>query len=144
MSQSVSLSNQTNKNSPKITQKGSKYLYEYIDIRKIIKRLQDLDKLKMILLTEDQRKLFEYIPKPDVVHSVNKFSLQNINRFAKNLKNAKTSNTAMKSIDKIDPINLRILDCLDANMKVEQENFGGSYYFFIYYFLYFRNYPKKQ
>ena len=64
-------------------QKGSKYLYEYIDIRKIIKRLQDLDKLKMILLTEDQRKLFEYIPKPDVVHSVNKFSLQNINRFAK-------------------------------------------------------------
>ena len=30
-------------------QMGSKYLHEYLDIRKIVTRLQDLDKLKMVL-----------------------------------------------------------------------------------------------
>ena len=55
--------------------KGSKHVYEYMDIRKIIKRLQDLDKLKMILLTEDQRKLFECILKPDVGDSSKKEKL---------------------------------------------------------------------
>ena len=54
---------------------GSKHLHEYLDIRKIIKRLQDLDKLKMILLNEEQRRLFEYLPKPDVVDKNKKFSL---------------------------------------------------------------------
>ena len=36
-------------------QTGSKHLHEYLDIRKIIKRLQDLDKLKMILLKTKER-----------------------------------------------------------------------------------------
>ena len=43
---------------------GMKHLNEYLDITKIIKRLQDLDKLKMILLNDNQRRLIELMPKP--------------------------------------------------------------------------------
>lgn len=43
------------------------YLYEYLDIKNIIKRLQDVDKLKMVLFDENQRKLFETIPKPGLI-----------------------------------------------------------------------------
>lgn len=39
-------------------------LHEYLDISKIIKRLQDIDKLKLILFNDYQRELFESIPKP--------------------------------------------------------------------------------
>ena len=59
---------------PKASEKSSNYsyglalqnLYEYVDIRKMIQRFQDIDKLKLILLNETQRKLFEFIPKPTV------------------------------------------------------------------------------
>lgn len=43
-----------------------KNIYEYMDIKNIIKRLQDIDKLKLILLNENQRKLFEILPKPAI------------------------------------------------------------------------------
>lgn len=42
-------------------------LNEYIDFEKIIQRLQDLDKLKTILLTDSQRFFFDQIPKPTIL-----------------------------------------------------------------------------
>ena len=41
-------------------------VYEYLDIKNIIKRLQDVDKLKLILLNDEQRHLFELISRPGV------------------------------------------------------------------------------
>lgn len=35
-----------------------------LDITYIIKKLQEIDKLKLILLSSDQIKLFDYLPKP--------------------------------------------------------------------------------
>lgn len=39
-------------------------LHEYLDISKIMKRLQDIEKLKLVLFNENQRELFEKISKP--------------------------------------------------------------------------------
>lgn len=36
---------------------------QYLDVKNLIRRLQEIDKLKLILLTKNQRKLFEMIPK---------------------------------------------------------------------------------
>ena len=37
-----------------------------LDITYIIKKLQEIDKLKMILLSTDQIKLFDFLPKPNI------------------------------------------------------------------------------
>lgn len=36
------------------------------DILYVIKKLHEIDKLKMILLNKDQIKLFDYLPKPTI------------------------------------------------------------------------------
>ncbi|EGR27517.1 ubiquitin-conjugating enzyme family protein, putative [Ichthyophthirius multifiliis] len=45
-------------------QKGKQILYNHLDIFYIIKKITELDKLKTILLNQNQLKLFEYLPKP--------------------------------------------------------------------------------
>lgn len=37
-----------------------------IDVLYLIKKIQEIDKLKTILLTKDQIKLFDYLPKPTI------------------------------------------------------------------------------
>lgn len=37
-----------------------------LDITYIVKKLQEIDKLKMILLSPDQIKLFDFLPKPNI------------------------------------------------------------------------------
>ena len=114
----------------KFNQLGSKHLHEYLDIRKIISRLQDLDKLKMILLTEDQRRLFEYLPKPDVVDSKKKFSIDSIRKHKTRVKTRKTtktfSNTMKSMVEGNDPINKRILECLYQKIIDKQEKLNKN------------------
>ena len=43
-----------------------KSINEYMDLDRIIKRLQDVDKLKLLLLDENQLKVFEMLPKPGI------------------------------------------------------------------------------
>lgn len=38
-----------------------------MDLDKIIKRLQDIDKLKIVFLDENQQKVFEMLPKPGII-----------------------------------------------------------------------------
>lgn len=49
-------------------EKSKELLYEYTDLKNLINRLQDVDKLKNILFTESQRFFFDLIPKPKVQH----------------------------------------------------------------------------
>ena len=103
--------------------KGAKRLHEYLDIRKIIKRLQDLDKLKTILLNENQRKLFEFIPKPDVLNNIE----SNNNSITIDFRNGKVKtkmkeqtivpNNIIKFVQEEDPINKRIIECIDQGLK---------------------------
>ena len=100
-------------------EKGAKHLHEYLDIRKIIKRLQDLDKLKMILLNDDQRKLFEHIPKPQIIDTANVLSMESINKYKPRAKTRKTTKNILNTMKSLaedkDPVNKRILQCLDGS-----------------------------
>ena len=123
-------------------QQGFKQLHEYLDIRKIIKRMQDIDKLKTILLNPDQRKLFEFIPKPDVIASTNKLSFENTLKVKKrNFNSGKLSNTLTNTVKSIliegqNPINKRILECLDpkvfSNINMKFLNEEGSCVFLLF------------
>ena len=48
----------------KIAQKGREFIEEDIDIIHIIRKIKEVDKLKMVLMTKDQRDIFDHIPKP--------------------------------------------------------------------------------
>ena len=108
--------------------KGSANLYEYLDIRNIIKRLQDIDKFKMVFLNENQRRLFELIPKPEVVEMTSKFSLNSVRR----------SRNASKILPNLfvhddDPINKRIMEYIDSNPQNRQgkkSKIDGIFLFF--------------
>lgn len=60
------LSSRKTLNSGKEIENSEKYLLEYTDIKKIISRLQDIDKMKNILFDENQRMFFDLIPKPKI------------------------------------------------------------------------------
>ena len=126
-------------------QKGAKNLHEYLDIRKIIKRLQEIDKLKMILLTDEQRRLFEYIPKPDVVNSSNKLFLESILKYTKNVKQkimTGVPNNMKSLVEEDNPINKRILEFVDSNHLIKNEgleNDGISFIIRIEFFKFLLN-----
>lgn len=70
------------KQEKELFEKSKKLLYGYIDIKGIIKRLQEVDKLKNVLLNDSQRFFFDLIPKPEVSCKQNKknslFGIENI------------------------------------------------------------------
>ena len=45
---------------------GRSRLFDYLDIKEIIHKFQELSLLKIILLNEDQRNLLKFIPKPEI------------------------------------------------------------------------------
>lgn len=104
------------------------HLNEYIDISNVIKRLQDIDKLKQILLTENQRKLFECIPKPVVTSDKAKQNFKKrltleslvLNHRPKYKKGTRLPETLTK-VDKNNPVTNKILEMLDPELKVEME-----------------------
>ena len=53
---------------------SKKLLNEYIDLKKIIGRLQDVDKLKNLLLNDSQKFFFDTIPKPEFSITNQKYS----------------------------------------------------------------------
>ena len=91
----------------------------------------------MILLTDDQRRLFEYIPKPDVVNSSNKLFLDSILKYKKNVKTQKITTIApnnMTNAEVNDPINKRILEFVDSKIMTKNEglaNDGILYFIFL-------------
>lgn len=58
--------------------RGKKAVDEKLDIPYILKKFYEIDKLKMLLLNEDQYCLFEYLPKPFILHDL-KIELGNSN-----------------------------------------------------------------
>lgn len=93
-----------------------------MDISNIIKRLQDVDKLKMVLLDENQRKIFECIPKPGIVGKSKK--KMKLSRYwtldiIRKLKKSSSIQQIIKKydVDQKNPIKKRILEILDYNEK---------------------------
>lgn len=104
---------------------SKKYLTEYIDLKKIIARLQDIDKMKNILFDEQQRYFFDLIPKPEIFPQKNgksekkrSFSIEKVIR----LKIKKVTNCGFFNKLEImkknpSPVNERILSYLDDRLK---------------------------
>ncbi|CAD8156370.1 unnamed protein product [Paramecium octaurelia] len=93
------------------------------DILYIIKKLHEIDKLKMILLTKEQIKLFDYLPKPTIASNPDKelkghqyFSI--LKPLKSNFQMALEAQQAYKEIlfKMHDPINKHLVDCMDENI----------------------------
>lgn len=93
-----------------------KSINEYMDLDRIIKRLQDVDKLKLLLLDENQLKVFEMLPKPGIQ---GKRKLQNMKSFT-----LEAMVSSMKETNKIidytfllngDKVNKKMLELMGPN-----------------------------
>lgn len=99
---------------------GLRNLHEYMDITTLIKRLQDLDKLKAILLTEHQKVLFECIPKPAILgRSINNSKVLTVENLVPKRTRQKFEN--MLSARRIpitnDNVTLKIIEMLDPKTR---------------------------
>ena len=111
---------------------GITALSEKLDISNILKKFYEIDKLKMLLLDNDQYNLFEYLPKPVILKN-NKIDLSyssSINEKQKSFKfitydnnmaakARKTYSAYQKIINKINltEIDKKLIDLMDENIK---------------------------
>ena len=104
-----------------------KYIYEFLDIQHIIARLQDVDKLKAVLLDKKQRKIFDTIPKQSIrnkpkakkslTFSVADMAKSNKKNIPWNLKSEK-----YRFIFNDDPVNQRLVQLMDPKTKKQLKN----------------------
>ena len=86
-------------------------------MKNIIRRLQDIDKLKLIIFDKRQLKLFENIPKPGIGGEDNKDHLKMKNIIGLKRRSTKHSlKVTVASLDLKDPINKRIMDLVPINV----------------------------
>ena len=87
-------------------------------MKNIIKRLQDIDKLKIILFDKYQRKLFESIPKPgiggkELRNGLSMLKMKNITGIRK-YSNKEVLKTDMSYINLQKPMNQRLVDLISS------------------------------
>ena len=104
-----------------------------MDISNIIRRLQDVDKLKMVFLDENQRKVFDLLPKPGIGKSTRNNTFMTLESITKSKKSRLGSRKSYKKFGFLlngDPFNQRMFDMIDPNMRVflEQNNNEGNEY----------------
>ncbi|CAD8104035.1 unnamed protein product [Paramecium primaurelia] len=91
-----------------------------LDITYIVKKLQEIDKLKMILLSPDQIKLFDFLPKPNIdLNSNDKQSYFSILKPEQSeLEKAIEAQTAFNNLAKFkdDQINQHLVEFLDDDI----------------------------
>lgn len=104
-------------------QSAMKFLNEYMDIKNIIKRLQDVDKLKMLFLNEHQRIVFEMIPKPGVGgHIVERKKSLTVESMLISKKELKKKNLKKIHLPPDgDPLNKKILEMLSPEIRKQLE-----------------------
>ena len=110
-----------------VYKKALKNIYEYIGIENIIKRLQDIDKIKLILFNKEQRIFFEQLPKPGIAKKLsNKDSSYTIDSIIKskrfqNINEIEPFKQLKLSIDN-DPINKRLFDLIETRKSLLKTN----------------------
>ena len=108
-----------------------------MNIENIIKRLQDVDKLKMVLFSNKQRKAFELLPKPGIAVKQNfeQNCLLTMDLIAKPHKKRykKKSSKNLEFLLNGDPINTRMLEIMQTTIKKELEQNKESFFNYNYY-----------
>lgn len=117
---------------PTITQnlvykKALKNISEYIGIENIIKRLQDIDKLKLILFNKEQRIFFEQLPKPGIAKNLdNKDFSYTIDSIIKSKRNQYSNDhepfKQLKLSLENDPLNKRLFDLMETRKSLIKNN----------------------
>ena len=118
--------------------KGEKIYDEELDIVHILKKIQEIEKIKMVLFNEDQIALFNLIDKPMVyVNDFDNMSYENCSaqlKMSKMLHSSKTlDNDRIKKIfynlqrnHEISPIDKRLMDLIDSNITAFVSNFTSD------------------
>jgi len=97
-------------------------IIEYMDISNIIRRLQDIDKMKFILFDEEQRRYFEMIPKPAIFREPEPISPETPRLFdldeikqSKSMKRqaSREKTTKIDETFMTNPVNKRIIELMD-------------------------------
>ena len=116
---------------------GISSIFSQLDIKYILNKFVEIDKLKMLLLNQDQYQLFEYLPKPVIMKNA-KINLNSIERFENKsplkflvhqddlVLKAKTVQKAFDNIIKkteMNEIDKKLIQTLDADiLKVLKSN----------------------
>lgn len=104
---------------------GKKAVEEKLDISYLLKKFYEIDKIKMLLLNENQYHLFDYLPKP-VILKTGKINIGNSNSNHSNyetndvIDKSKKLYTAFNNIMKqneLSSIDKKLIDLLDENVK---------------------------
>lgn len=115
----------TYQNNYKRMMAGKKAVEEKLDISYLLKKFYEIDKIKMLLLNENQFRLFDYLPKPVILKS-GKIDIGNANSNNSNFEtndvidSSKKLYTAFNNIMKqneLSALDKKLIDLLDENVK---------------------------
>lgn len=100
-------------------------------VENIIRRLQDIDKFKLLMLDNDQRRVFELLPKPGIgAHQREgikpSLTLDSV-RSSKKKTYRKRSCKKLGFLLNGDPLNKRMFDMLDPAFKEELDQMRESF-----------------
>ena len=101
----------------KAYKQSKKLLNNYIDLKKIIDHLQDIDKLKKVLFNDYQKFFFDLIPKPEIsiFETTRRRSLLAVNCITKKKLNKTNDEIILHNYEKLSSSNLE-LDKLDKRI----------------------------
>ena len=99
--------------------KALNYLNQYTSLENIIKLLQDVEKLKLVLFDEKQRRVFEMLPKPGIGNEKLKKDYLTIESLVdgKKAKRTRESNFKLMNVLNNDPLTQRMIKLLEPDMK---------------------------
>ncbi|EAR82626.2 zinc knuckle protein, putative (macronuclear) [Tetrahymena thermophila SB210] len=115
-----------------LMEEGINKINHRLDIQNILHQLQEIEKLKKIVLDEDQIKLFEILPRPVLKNSQSKIQTDTKNQFfeTKNQSEEEKVNDAYNSLcnilnkQKKSQRDLQLIQLLDNNMYLSLKKFG--------------------
>ena len=92
-------------------------------IENIIKRLQDIDKLKFVLFDKEQRNIFEQIPKPGIANKLSIgdsiYTIETVIKSKNELSiNENGAFQKLKTSLKNDPMNKRLIEMMESRKSV--------------------------
>ena len=112
-------------NKVKRLKKGKNLIKQKLDISYILSKFYEVDKLKMLILNENQYNLFEYLPKPVILKNAKislcsskktKFVIREANEISK-IKKMQVAYRNILKQNQISEMDKKVIDLLDDNLR---------------------------